>query len=163
MCSSQGNAALPALGCPIREPTDHRPFNAFPWLFAVVHALLRLQMPRHPPCALTILTVITPDGRKSLRCGDTRAIGRAPDRDDVGCCAVFKVREERGREIRRDRSLKTQQRGAPQGDAQVRSTFLVPAYLAQSAAGRHRPAKRGGPTWATMRFTPVPPVGTGAP
>ena len=56
-----GNAALPALGFPIRESTGQRLFNASPWLIAVVHALLRLQMPRHPPCALHILTVIQID------------------------------------------------------------------------------------------------------
>ena len=59
MCSRRGNAALPALGFPIRESTGQRLFNTSPLLIAVVHALLRLLMPRHPPCALTILTVIT--------------------------------------------------------------------------------------------------------
>ena len=52
-------AALPAPGFPIRESTGQRLFNASPWLIAVVHALLRLLMPRHPPCALLILTVIS--------------------------------------------------------------------------------------------------------
>ena len=61
--SAGGNAALPALGFPIRESTGQRLFNASPWLIAVVHALLRLLVPRHPPCALTILTVIS-RGRK---------------------------------------------------------------------------------------------------
>ena len=56
--SARGNAALPALGFPIRESTGQRLFNASPWLIAVVHALLRLLVPRHPPCALNILTVI---------------------------------------------------------------------------------------------------------
>ena len=58
MCSDGSNAALPALGFPIRESTDQRLFSAYPWLIAAVHALHRLRMPRHPPCALTILTVI---------------------------------------------------------------------------------------------------------
>src|SRR5947209_4810231 len=58
--SARGNAALPTLGFPIRESTGQRLFNASPWLIAVVHALHRLLMPRHPPCALTILTVIKP-------------------------------------------------------------------------------------------------------
>src|SRR5688572_22696792 len=58
MYSARDNAALPALGLPIRESTGHRLFNASPWLFAVVHALLRLLMPRHPPYTLYILTVI---------------------------------------------------------------------------------------------------------
>src|SRR6202035_2922223 len=58
MCSARGNAALPALGFPIRASAGHRPFSASPRLIAAVHALHRLLVPRHPPCALTILTVI---------------------------------------------------------------------------------------------------------
>ncbi len=58
MCSEHDDAALPAPGFPIRGSTGQRPFNASPWLIAVVHALHRLLVPRHPPCALTILTVI---------------------------------------------------------------------------------------------------------
>ena len=59
MYSACGNAALPALGFPIRESADHRLFSAYPRLIAAVHALHRLLVPRHPPCALHILTVIT--------------------------------------------------------------------------------------------------------
>jgi hypothetical protein len=58
MCSARDNAALPTLGCPIRESADQRLFSAYPRLIAAVHALHRLLVPRHPPCALTILTVI---------------------------------------------------------------------------------------------------------
>src|SRR3954453_23109759 len=58
MCSARDSAALPALGCPIRESPDQWLLNAYPGLIAVVHALLRLLVPRHPPCALNILTVI---------------------------------------------------------------------------------------------------------
>ena len=61
MCSTGDNAALPALGFPIRESTGQRLLSASPWLIAAVHALLRLLVPRHPPCALTILTVIWPN------------------------------------------------------------------------------------------------------
>src|SRR5215210_192968 len=64
MCSGRDDAALPAPGSPIRESTGHWPFNASPWLIAVVHALHRLLVPRHPPYALNILTVIKgPPGR----------------------------------------------------------------------------------------------------
>ena len=66
MYSARDSAALPALGFPIRESTGQRLFNASPWLIAVVHALHRLLVPRHPPCALTILTVIV-DSRRSSR------------------------------------------------------------------------------------------------
>src|SRR3954454_2751838 len=58
MYSAGGNAVLPALGFPIRESADQWLFSAYPRLFAAVHALLRLLVPRHPPCALPILTVI---------------------------------------------------------------------------------------------------------
>ncbi len=58
MYSAGGNAVLPALGFPIRESADQWLFSAYPRLFAAVHALLRLLVPRHPPCALLILTVI---------------------------------------------------------------------------------------------------------
>src|SRR5205807_10577275 len=84
MCSARDSIALPTLGFPIRASAGHWPFSASPRLTAAVHALLRLLVPRHPPCALTILTVIF---GKSLAAppGDTRVIGY---------CAVFKVREE---------------------------------------------------------------------
>src|SRR5437660_12424284 len=58
MCSARDDAALPAPGLPIRVSADQWLFSAYPRLIAAVHALLRLLVPRHPPCALTILTVI---------------------------------------------------------------------------------------------------------
>src|SRR5437764_15098017 len=56
MCSARDNVALPTLGFPIRASAGHWPFSASPRLIAAVHALHRLLVPRHPPCALTILT-----------------------------------------------------------------------------------------------------------
>src|ERR1700753_4062416 len=58
MCSTRDNAALPALGLPIRKSAGQWLFSAYPRLIAAVHVLHRLLVPRHPPCALTILTVI---------------------------------------------------------------------------------------------------------
>jgi hypothetical protein len=58
MCSARDNAALPTLGFPIRASAGQWLFSASPRLIAAVHALLRLLVPRHPPCALNILTVI---------------------------------------------------------------------------------------------------------
>ena len=58
MCSARDNVALPTLGFPIRASAGHWPFSASPRLIAAVHALHRLLVPRHPPCALNILTVI---------------------------------------------------------------------------------------------------------
>ena len=60
MYSVTNDAALPAPGFPIRRSAGQRLFSASPRLIAAVHVLLRLLVPRHPPCALTILTVITP-------------------------------------------------------------------------------------------------------
>src|ERR1044072_8899830 len=78
MYSTCGNAVLPALGFPIRESADHRLFSASPRLIAAVHALHRLLVPRHPPCALPILTVITrtkdPGQGVSRARGDTRLL-----------------------------------------------------------------------------------------
>src|ERR1700759_5744964 len=85
MCSTQDDAALPAPGLPIRESAGHWPFSASPRLIAAVHVLHRLLVPRHPPCALTILTVILMDENAKFSPGDTRFIGY---------CAVFKVRKE---------------------------------------------------------------------
>src|SRR6478609_7418127 len=58
MCSAWDNAALPTLGFPIRASAGQWLFSASPRLIAAVHALLLLLVPRHPPCALNILTVI---------------------------------------------------------------------------------------------------------
>src|SRR6266550_3866561 len=64
MYSTVDDAALPAPGFPIRRSAGQRLFSASPRLIAAVHALLRLLVPRHPPYALHILTVI---GRSGLR------------------------------------------------------------------------------------------------
>src|SRR5580700_1067605 len=85
MCSTRDNVALPTLGFPIRASAGHWLFSASPRLIAAVHALHRLLVPRHPPCALTILTVIFWVRTLRFPPGDTRVIGY---------CAVFKVREE---------------------------------------------------------------------
>src|SRR5918998_6646303 len=58
MYSAYGDTALPVPGFPIRESAGQRLFSTSPRLIAAVHALHRLLVPRHPPCALTILTVI---------------------------------------------------------------------------------------------------------
>ena len=85
---SADDTALPVPGFPIRESAGQRLFSASPRLIAAVHALLRLLVPRHPPCALTILTVIVPPRPKAPSGGDTRCLAN---------CAVFKVRRGRTR------------------------------------------------------------------
>jgi hypothetical protein len=58
MYSSRSDTELPVPGFPIRASAGQSLFSSSPRLIAAVHALLRLLVPRHPPCALTILTVI---------------------------------------------------------------------------------------------------------
>ena len=134
MCSARDDAALPAPGFPIRASAGHRPFSASPRLIAAVHALHRLLVPRHPPCALTILTVIL--GEPCGSPGDTRVIGY---------CAVFKVREEaqparraQGRGPRAPaagRSLKTQQHASRLAAGQTRACDLPdPVDIARAIA-----------------------------
>jgi hypothetical protein len=127
MCSSGGNAVLPALGLPIRRSAVHRLFSASPRLIAAVHVLHRLLVPRHPPCALTILTVIWP--RPKTRPGDTRY---------WLYCAVLKVREEASA-CRADRcSTHSLARGA--------SSLGPPAYRRSLKTRQH--AELAGPRYA---------------
>ena len=55
MDSVLGTRALPRVGFPIRKSPDQSLFSGSPRLIAAVHVLHRLQMPRHPPCALILL------------------------------------------------------------------------------------------------------------
>jgi hypothetical protein len=48
---------LPGPGCPIRISPDQCLLSGSPKLFAASHALLRLLAPRHPPYALSSLTI----------------------------------------------------------------------------------------------------------
>ena len=160
MYSACGNAVLPALGFPIRESADQWLFSAYPRLIAAVHALLRLLVPRHPPCALPILTVIRhhADPKVLEAPGDTRwlAAGRR-DQLPVGMVVQFSRSAKGASPGLGDRSLKTQQH-APTGSAprssrsgrgpagpvqeacgrQVRSTYLEPAELGRRGM-RRRP------------------------
>src|SRR5215207_9665955 len=54
-CGSPGDSR-PWRGFPIRTPWDHSPVIDSPRLIADSYVLLRLLMPRHPPCALKNLT-----------------------------------------------------------------------------------------------------------
>ena len=100
MCSARDNVALPTLGFPIRASAGHWLFSASPRLIAAVHALHRLLVPRHPPCALTILTVIAAIHGCELRSEKSSISprqllsGNCLDTRYIGYCAVFKVREE---------------------------------------------------------------------
>ena len=45
------------MGCPIRKSSAHSLFSGFPKLIAAYHVLRRLLAPRHPPHALSSLTI----------------------------------------------------------------------------------------------------------
>src|SRR3954468_10707204 len=52
MCSGMGDRTCLLPGFPIRTSPDQSSVDSSPGLFAASHVLLRLLMPRHPPCAL---------------------------------------------------------------------------------------------------------------
>ena len=56
MNSGAGDTTQLVPGFPIRTPWDHSPVIDSPRLIADSYVLLRLLMPRHPPCALKNLT-----------------------------------------------------------------------------------------------------------
>src|SRR5687767_1766853 len=56
MCSGEATRALPRVGFPIRRSRDQWLVSTFPGLIAAAHVLHRLSTPRHPPCALSLLT-----------------------------------------------------------------------------------------------------------
>src|SRR5215831_14203543 len=57
MNSSQDDWPLRQPGCPIRRSPDQSLLSGSPKLIAANHALHRLLAPRHPPCALSSLTI----------------------------------------------------------------------------------------------------------
>ena len=59
--------ALPWMGCPIRKSPDHSLFSDSPKLIAASHVLHRLSTPRHPPIALSSLTILLSCLGKLLR------------------------------------------------------------------------------------------------
>jgi hypothetical protein len=102
MCSGEGTRALPRVGFPIRIPRDQRLVGTFPGLFAATHVLRRLSTPRHPPCALSLLT------RKEHLCFrygvfKVRADSRLPEKTPARRAGLSKLNsvELRGRRISR--------------------------------------------------------------
>ena len=141
MCSARDGAALPAPGCPIRESAGQRPFSASPRLIAAVHALHRLLMPRHPPCALNILTVIR--SHPTAPCGGRRAdpvipvFSRRLSGRLMWLCAVFKDRGE----AHLRRSTAPRRASLPDSSAGGRRSLKT-----QQHAGRLRPRRAGLPS-----------------
>ena len=142
MYSACGNAALPALGFPIRESADHRLFSAYPRLIAAVHALLRLLVPRHPPCALLILTVIA-------------RTGSAPEHAVIPVslailCSFQGPREGARLGLSRNglsklNSMRDERRGRRAPSVQLRSTLLGPAGSPGPRNAGRRPDRRSNP------------------
>src|SRR6266516_7555532 len=52
MCSGMGDRTCLLPGFPVRTPSDHSSVGSSPRLIAAPYVLLRLLVPRHPPCAL---------------------------------------------------------------------------------------------------------------
>src|SRR5215217_4511030 len=103
MYSARDDTALPVPGFPIRVSAGQSLLSGSPRLIAAVHALLRLLVPRHPPYALTILTVIEIAGApcaKPRALPAARRLAYASDNGDLSVVslanyAVFKVRRGR--------------------------------------------------------------------
>ena len=93
MCSGRDDQTLLWPGFPIRTSAGRRLFSASPRLIAAVHVLHRLLVPRHPPCALSILT-------KEHHFTVTMQISR---------CARSRASHLEGRRPYRTRSFKTEQ------------------------------------------------------
>jgi hypothetical protein len=112
MCSAMDGAALPAPGCPIRRSAGQRLFSASPRLIAAVHVLPRLLVPRHPPCALNILTVSSARAPKdAIGAIRRRARGHGRRKNTLLAFVQFSSFAEASRaEDFRPRSLKTEQR-----------------------------------------------------
>ncbi len=130
MCSKHDDAALPAPGSPIRESTGQRPFNASPWLIAVVHALHRLLVPRHPPCALNILTVIA-----SVNSVPPSETGRAEKMPSFATCQLVRFSRAGEKPAPADSERAVSQNSAAYG--------LTPASGSVDMLGR-RPTSRAG-------------------
>ena len=88
MCSGRDTRALPRVGFPIRKSPDQRLFSSSPRLIAACHVLHRLQLPRHPPCALRILILSREHNRPAMefsRCARRRrSAGQKAGRPPTG-------------------------------------------------------------------------------
>ena len=143
MYSDRDNAALPALGFPIRRSTGQRLLNAYPWLIAVVHVLHRLLMPRHPPCALTILTVIQKNSEDITpsELGDLPTPGANPRRLFGQLCS-FQGPTERAPEgfsgsSARARRRASMQRSRPAAGLSKLNSMCAQTTSASYRSGRH--------------------------
>jgi hypothetical protein len=143
MCSTQDDAALPAPGFPIRRSTGQRLFSASPWLIAAVHVLLRLLVPRHPPHALSILTVISLRAVFTVRSQITRWFWPSVQFSRSGERRLNAATRPR-------RSLKTKQHAGPRASSKLGRHFRTPA---SSRSSRRRYPRR--PSFAAKQNSTV--------
>ena len=84
MCSAWDDPVLPRPGSPIRRSPDQSLLSGSPKLIAASHALRRLLVPRHPPHALSSLTIFATATQQKLQflpvfsCQGTFPPGRGP-------------------------------------------------------------------------------------
>src|SRR6266436_9347364 len=102
MCSGRGDGPLRPPGFPIRKSPDRSLVADSPGLIAGSYVLLRLLVPRHPPCALINLAT-TDDARVHCAVLKIRAV---PARTSAS--AAGRTGPDEGRQYAR--SLRTQQR-----------------------------------------------------
>src|SRR3954452_6983256 len=77
---SRGYYGFTVVGFPIRTSPDQMPACGFPRLIAACHVLHRFLLPRHPPCALSSLTIkFTQRWNPSrLRAATVRSVSLSP-------------------------------------------------------------------------------------
>jgi hypothetical protein len=105
MCSGRGDGPLRPPGFPIRKSPDLSLVADSPGLIAGSYVLLRLLVPRHPPCALINLAT-TDDARVHCAVLKIRAV------PDLHRRVAKEIRSDRGNQPS-GRSLRTQQRARP--------------------------------------------------
>src|SRR5215469_10642657 len=126
MCSGRGDGPLRPPGFPIRKSPDLSLVTDSPGLIAGSYVLLRLLVPRHPPCALINLAT-TDDARVHCAVLKIRAVP-APHHP----LRAMRIRSDRGNRPG-GRSLRTQQRARPIRLPNSRSLLPEVAVLASPA------------------------------
>src|SRR5271155_136279 len=94
MCSGRGDGPLRPPGFPIRKSPDLSLVTDSPGLIAGSYVLLRLLVPRHPPCALINLAT-TDDARVHCAVLKIRAVPNLIN-VSLGHYASMRIRSDRG-------------------------------------------------------------------
>src|SRR6478735_8866515 len=112
MCSGAGDWTCLQPGFPIRKSLDHSSVTSSPRLIAGSYVLLRLLVPRHPPCALINL---------NQRCSRPlcSSQGTGGDRPLVRCLLASASGSAGGRSARNGPVLVYDHRGAAVAEVQA--------------------------------------------